>query len=160
LRWEEKYADGETARLTALAAQLTQMNIRTIVTYSIPAAIAAKNSTSTIPIVVAAAGDLLANGLVATLARPGGNVTGIDELVPGLTAKRLVLLNEAVSLQAPVAVLSSATGPTHARQLREAEDTAQMLGITLHVFRVHDATEIGSAMLSIAAERPSALLVG
>jgi len=90
---------------------------------------------------------------------PGGNITGIDEVVPGLSAKRLQLLNEAVPVKSPVAILSSATGPTHAKQMQDSERAAQSLGVTLKTFKIGDAKEIDAAFDSIAQERASALLV-
>ena len=108
---------------------------------------------------MAAAGDFVGNGLAASMERPGGNVTGIDEFVPGLAAKRLQLLHDAVSLRSPVAILSSATGPTHARQMEESLHLAQALGLTFKVFRINNANEIESSFDAIATEQPSGLLV-
>jgi putative ABC transport system substrate-binding protein len=113
LEIEQRYADGVIERLPTLVDELLKAHVSVIVTGSIPAALAAKKVTASIPIVVAAAGDFVGNGLAASLQRPGGNITGVDEVVPGLSAKRLELLNEAVPVKSPVAILSSATGPTH-----------------------------------------------
>lgn len=159
LEIEQRYADGVIERLPTLVDELARAHVSVIVTASIPAALAAKKVTASIPIVVAAAGDFVGNGLAASLQHPGGNITGIDEVVPGLSAKRLELLNEAVPVKSPVAILSSATGPTHAKQMQDAERAAQSLGVALKTFKIGDATEIDAAFDSIAQERAGALLV-
>jgi putative ABC transport system substrate-binding protein len=87
LEIEERYANGLIERLPTLADELAKAHVSVIVTGSIPAALAAKKATASIPIVVAAAGDLVGNGLAASLQHPGGNITGIDEVIPGLSAK-------------------------------------------------------------------------
>jgi putative ABC transport system substrate-binding protein len=159
LEIEQRYADGLLERLPSLVDELIKAKVSVIVTGSIPAALAAKKVTTSIPIVVAAAGDFVGNGLAASLQHPGGNITGIDEVVPGLSAKRLELLNEAVSVKSPVAILSSATGPTHAKQMKDSERAAQSLGVALKTFKIGDAKELDAAFDSIAQERASALLV-
>jgi len=159
LEFEQRYSDGVIERLPTLVDELTKANVSVIVTGSIPAALAAKKVTASVPIVVAAAGDFVGNGLAASLQRPGGNITGVDEVVPGLSAKRLELLNEAVPVISPVAILSSATGPTHAKQMQDSERAAQSLGVTLKTFKIGEAKEIDAAFDSIAQERAGTLLV-
>jgi putative ABC transport system substrate-binding protein len=156
---EPRYAEGKLDRLPTLAAELVELKVDVIVLGSIPAALAAQKATRSIPIVVAAAGDFAGNGLVASLEQPGGNITGLDEVVPGLAGKRLRLLSEAVPLRSPVAILSSATGPTHAKQMQDAEITAASLGIKLAVMRVADATEFEGAFEAMAREKASATVV-
>jgi ABC-type uncharacterized transport system substrate-binding protein len=156
---ESRFAEGKFDRLPTLAAELVELKVDVIVLGSIPAALAAQKATKTIPIVVAAAGDFVGNGLVASLEQPGGNITGLDEVVPGLAGRRLRLLNEAVRLQSPVAILSSATGPTHAKQVQDAESTAASLGIRLVTMRVSDAKDFDSAFDAMAREKASAVLV-
>jgi putative tryptophan/tyrosine transport system substrate-binding protein len=159
LEIEQRYADGLLERLPGLVDELVKANVSVIVTSSIPSALAAKKVTASIPIVVAAAGDFVGNGLAVTLEHPGGNITGIDELVPGLSARRLELLNEAVAVKSAVAILSSATGPTHAKQMEDSERAASALGVTLKTFKIQDAKEIDAAFDSIAQAQASALLV-
>jgi putative tryptophan/tyrosine transport system substrate-binding protein len=101
---EPRYAEGKLDRLPSLAAELVQQKVELIVLGSIPAALAAQKATKSIPIVVAAAGDFVGNGLVTSLERPGFNITGLDEVVPGLAGERLRLLAQAVPLRSPVAV--------------------------------------------------------
>lgn len=117
-RIEARYAEGQLDRLPALAAELVELKVDVIVLGSIPSVLAAQRATKTVPIVVAAAGDLIGNRLVESLEQPGRNITGLDEVVPGLAGKRLRLLNEAFRLRSPVAILSSATTATHAKQMQ------------------------------------------
>jgi putative tryptophan/tyrosine transport system substrate-binding protein len=156
---EARYAEGKLDRLRTLAAELVELKVDVIVLGSIPAALAAQDTTNNIPIVVAAAGDFVGNGLVASLERPGRNITGLDEVVPGLAGERLRLLAQAVPLRSPVAVLSSATGPTHTKQMQDAEPVAASLGITLVVMRVRDVNDFDAAFESMAREKASAVVV-
>ena len=143
---EARYAEGKLDRLRTLAAELVELKVDVIVLGSIPAALAAQDTTNNIPIVVAAAGDFVGNGLVASLERPGRNITGLDEVVPGLAGERLRLLAQTVPLRSPVAVLSSATGPTHMKQMQDAEPVAASLGIKLVVMRVRDVNDFEAAL--------------
>ncbi len=156
---EARYAEGKLQRLPMLAAELVAQKVDVIILGSIPAALAAQKATKSIPIVVAAAGDFVGNGLVVSLDHPGGNITGLDEVVPGLAAKRLQILNEAVPLRSPVAILSSATGPTHEAQLRDAETAAASLGVRLITFRISQASEIDGAFEEMARQKTSGLVV-
>ncbi len=156
---EFRYAEGKLDRLPTLAAELVELKVDVIVLGSIPAALAAQKATKSIPIVVAAAGDFVGNGLVASLEQPGGNITGLDEVVPGLAGKRLRLLSEAVRLRSSVAILSSATGPTHAKQMQDVESTAESLGIRLMVMRVSDIKDFEGAFEAMASEKASATVV-
>ncbi|WP_084807490.1 ABC transporter substrate-binding protein [Bradyrhizobium sp. NAS80.1] len=159
LEIEQRYADGNAERLPILVGELIAAKVNVIVTASIPFALATMNAAANIPIVVAAAGDFVGNGLAASMERPGGTITGIDEVVPGLSAKRLELLIEAVGVKSPVAVLSSATGPTHAKQMQETEEVARSLGVTLKTVRIGNANEIEPAFEEMTRERATALLV-
>jgi putative tryptophan/tyrosine transport system substrate-binding protein len=156
---EPRYAEGKLDRLPTLAAELVELKVDVIVLGSIPSALAAQKATKSIPIVVAAAGDFVGNGLVASLERPGWNITGIDEIVPGLAGERLRLLAQAVPLRSPVAVLSSATGPTHAKQMQDAEPSAAALGTNLIVMRVAHAKDLEGAFEAMAREKASAVVV-
>jgi ABC-type uncharacterized transport system substrate-binding protein len=157
--FEQRYADGNPERIPTLVGELVAANVDVIVTGSIPSAIATKKAATNIPIVVPAAGDFVGNGLAASMERPGGTITGIDEVVPGLSAKRLELLNEAALVRSPVAILSSATGPTHTKQMQDTEQVARSLGVTLKTIRISDPKEIEPAFELMAQERASALLV-
>ncbi len=156
---ESRYAEGKLDRLPALAAELVQLKVDVIVLGSIPSALAAQKATKTIPIVVAAAGDFVGNGLVASAEQPGGNITGLDEVVPGLAGSRLRLLNEAARLRSPVAILSSATGPTHTKQMQDAESAAASLGVKLVTMRVAEPKDFENAFEAMARQKASAVVV-
>ena len=156
---EPRYGEGKLHRLPTLVSELVQQKVDVIVLGSIPAALAAQKATKTIPIIVAAAGDFVGNGLVASLERPGTNITGLDEVVPGLAGERLRLLAQAVPLRSPVAVLSSATTPTHAKQMEDAEPAAASLGVKLVVMRVTDAKNFERTFEEWAREKVSAVVV-
>jgi putative ABC transport system substrate-binding protein len=109
--FERRYAEGQYDRLSALATELARLNVDVIVTASSPPAKAAKSATTSIPIVILDPGDPVATGLVTSLARPGGNVTGVSSITPELAAKRLEMLKEAAPKTSRVAVLFNAVIP-------------------------------------------------
>lgn len=151
-------ADSDSERLPALAAELVALNVDVIVTASTPAITAAKESTSSIPIVFASAGDPVAAGLVATLARPGGNVTGITILSPELSGKRLELLKETVPHLSRVAVLTNPATPAQA-SLGEFDAAARALGISVQLFKAQRPSELQSAFSAIIQDRLGALII-
>ena len=115
---EERNSEGRNERLSDLASALVRLNVNIIVTSGTPATLAAKQATTTIPIVITGAGDPVRSGLVSSLAHPGGNVTGLTVLGPGLAAKRLELLKEAVPNMSRVAFLWNPANPDPKRQDR------------------------------------------
>jgi putative ABC transport system substrate-binding protein len=149
-RWaEEKYE-----RLPQLAAELVRLKVDIIVTHGNPGSLAAKNATSTLPIVMASSADPVAIGLVASLARPGGNVTGMTGFVPETVAKRLELLKDAFPRVRQVAVLLNPDNPGNINYVFPAmEATAKSLRLELHQFRIRGAGDIDSAFAAIA-KRP------
>ena len=167
LEIEPKYAEGVPERLPGLMDDLAKAKVSVIVTSSVASALAAKKAASSIPVVVVAASDFVGNGLASSLVHPGGNITGIDEDVPGLSTIRLELLKEAVRIKSPVAVLSAATGPTHEKLMADSERAAHALGVALKTFKIEDAQktgeetgkEIDAAFDSIAKEQATAILV-
>jgi ABC-type uncharacterized transport system substrate-binding protein len=142
-------------QLQAHARDMVRLNVEVIVTAGSQGVRAAKSATSTIPIVMGNVGDAVSQGFVASLARPGGNVTGISSLNTELSAKRLALLKEAFPRLMRVAVLREAVG--EADTLRAAEATARSLGLTLEVFQVRDADELPSAFAAMTAAHLGAL---
>ena len=144
-------------QLQAQARDMVRLNVEVIVTAGSQGVRAAKSATSTIPIVMGNVGDAVSQGFVASLARPGGNVTGISSLNTELSAKRLALLKEAVPKLVRVAVLREAVG--EADTLRAAEATARSLGLTLEVYQVRDADELASAFGAMTAAHLGALQV-
>ena len=133
---EYRYAEGKLDRLPALAAELVRLKVDVIVTGGPAATRAAKEATATIPIVMAQDGDPVGNGFVASLARPGGNITGLSTLAPELSGKRLELLKEIVPKLSRVAVFGTSTNPGNAQALKEMELAAEALGVKLQYLDV------------------------
>jgi putative ABC transport system substrate-binding protein len=157
---EYRWADNQVARLPELATELVRRRPAVIITTGGPlSALAAKSATTAVPIVFNVAEDPVSLGLVASLARPGGNVTGVTILATELTAKRLELLRELVPGVVRVAVFaypsSSATDVT----LRELETAARAMGLRIQVLRVSTNREIDEAFATFGQERPDALFV-
>jgi putative tryptophan/tyrosine transport system substrate-binding protein len=157
---EYRWADGRFDRLPALAAELVRLGVNVIVAANTPAALAAKNATSTIPIILVTSGDPVGSGLVASLARPGGNVTGLS-LMPTLaiSGKQLELLKEAFPTVTHVAVLANPANPPTAGLLMEIELAARSLGLRIRVVQVREPKEFGDAFATMKSERAPALLV-
>jgi putative ABC transport system substrate-binding protein len=155
---ESRWAAGHRERLAELAADLVRLEVAVIVAESTPAALAAKQATPTIPIVTAAIGDPVAVGLVASLARPGGNVTGLTFQAPELSGKRLELLKEAAPQTTLVAVLWNAANPAHMRNLEGVKAAAHALGLQPHVVAVRTPADFDRAFEAMATTRPSALI--
>jgi putative tryptophan/tyrosine transport system substrate-binding protein len=159
---EYRWAEGQFDRLAALAAELVRRQVAVIVaTGGISSAMAAKAATTTIPIVFLAAEDPVRVGLVASLARPGGNLTGINFLNTELAAKRLGLLRELVPGAARVAVLLNPANAMNAETtLRDAKAAARAMGLQIQVLNASTSGEINAAFASLGRERPDALFVG
>ena len=156
---ERRYANGQMARLPQLAAELAHLPLDVILTQSFPAALAAKEATSTIPIVVMGAGDPVATGLVASFARPGGNITGVSALETELSGKRLELLKEAFPKLARVAVLWNAADFGMTLKFREIELAAQALRVAVQALAVREAKDFDGAFSEMMRKRPDALFV-
>jgi len=156
---ETRFADGKPERLPELAEQLVRKRVDVLLVGSTPGALAAKKATSTIPIVMVTTGDPVGGGLVASLARPGGNLTGVTALGEVLTVKRLELLKEAVPRVTRVAVLTNPASPYTVSFLRERESAARALGVQLQVLQAQDPTKLEQAFAAMAGERAGALMV-
>ena len=154
--FEHRDAAGRADRLPALAGELVRLNVDVIVTQSNVAALAAKHATQTIPIVMAIAGDPVEAGLVASLARPGGNVTGLTLMQTELSGKRLELLKEVAPNITLVAVIWNPTDPPAARSLQETEAAARSLGLKLHAIEARSRADLEAAFKAVAAVRPGA----
>jgi putative ABC transport system substrate-binding protein len=159
---EYRWAEGQFDRLPALAAELVRRQVAAIVATGGPATpMAAKAATTTIPIVFLAAEDPVGVGLVASLAHPGGNLTGINFLNSELAAKRLGLLRELVPGAARVAVLVNPANAVNAETtLRDAQAAARAMGLQIRVLNASTSREINAAFASLGRERPDALFVG
>lgn len=130
---EFRFAEGEETQLADVAAELVQLNTDLIVAASSPAIRAAQLATKTIPSVMALRADPVRTGFVASLARPGGNITGLSHLAPELNGKRLELLKEAVPRVSRVAALLNPSNPAAAASLRETQSAARSLAVQLQI---------------------------
>jgi putative ABC transport system substrate-binding protein len=157
---EYRGADGMNERLPGLAAELVGRQVDIIVTGgATPVAIAAKQATDTIPIVFVGVGDPVGNGLIASFARPGGNLTGTSNFSPETAAKRLQLLKEVVPGATRVDVVWNFANPATAPEWDETQAAARQLGVTLQQRDVRDPAQIEGTFQAMAAARPDALLV-
>jgi putative tryptophan/tyrosine transport system substrate-binding protein len=147
--------DGGQDRVEGLAADLVGRNVDVIVTGGTPAAKALKTATGTIPIVMAIIGDPVAAGLVASLARPGGNATGFSIVAPDLSGKRLELLKEIVPEVSPVAVMLNTRNPQSQFELNEMQAAARAMGLQLHPVQVSPEDTFSRTRFFSASERRS-----
>src|SRR5215510_11896053 len=156
---EWRSADGKLDRLPALAAELVQLKVDIIVTGGRSATRAAKEATSTIPIVTTQDSDPVANGFVASLARPGGNITGLSTLAPELSGKQLELMKEIIPKLSRVAVFGSSTSRDNAQSLREVELAAGVLKVKVQYLDVLDPKDIETAFQAASNGRADGVLV-
>jgi putative ABC transport system substrate-binding protein len=157
---ESRWAEGRFERLPDLAAELVRLKVDVIVSLVTQASLAAKRATATIPIVMVGVGDPLGSGLVASLARPGGNITGPSSMLAEVSGKQLALLKEAVPKASPVAVLWNPANPVwQAAALRETEGAARALGLRLQLLEARGPDELEGAFAAMTAEHAGALFV-
>jgi putative ABC transport system substrate-binding protein len=155
---EWRYSAGRGERFPDLAAELVRLKVNVIVAAAAPATHASKQATTTIPIVGIALSDPVGQGLVASLARPGGNVTGLATLFPELAAKRLKLLKETLPGVSRVAVLWNAANPGNVLQIGETKVAAQTLGLRLQSVEVRGPEDFQGAFAAMTRGRPEALV--
>jgi putative tryptophan/tyrosine transport system substrate-binding protein len=156
---EYRWAAGNADRLPALAEELVRLKVDLIVAGATPVIQAAKNATSTIPIVMPSAADPVGTGLVASLARPGGNVTGMSHMHPELAGKRLELLREVLPKLSRVAFLGYGPGTGHQPFVKEAQDAAQSFKIRFQSLVLQRPEEIDGAFSAMIKERSGALII-
>jgi putative tryptophan/tyrosine transport system substrate-binding protein len=142
---EWRYAEGKEELVPKLAAELVQLNVETIVTDGTNVTRTAKNATKTIPIVMASDADPVGNGFVASLARPGGNITGLTNLLAGLSGKRLELLKEAIPGILRVGILWNPENPSAVSGFKETQEAARALAIQLQSLEVRSADDFAGA---------------
>ena len=157
---EYRWAEGHYDRLPALAADLVGRKVDLIMASSPPSALAAKSATSTIPIVFRSGADPVGDGLVASLARPGGNLTGISNLADELTAKRLELLSELVPQARLIALLVNPNNGTAEHVIRDMQEAARIKELQLHILKAGTESEIDAAFATLVQQHASALVVG
>ena len=155
-----RWAEGQYDRLPALVADLTRRQVTVLVAITTLGALAAKAATTTIPIVFLSAEDPVTLGLVASLARPGGNLTGINIFTTELVAKRLELLRELVPGAVRVAVLVNPAYPDSELMVRDVAAAARAMGLQIQVLNASTSREINAAFANLVHERPDALFVG
>jgi putative tryptophan/tyrosine transport system substrate-binding protein len=155
---EYRWAEGREERFAQIAAEFVRLKVDIIVTSGTPQVLAAKQATSVIPIVFAAAGDPVASGLVASLARPGGNATGLSSLVADLAGKRLELLREVVPALRRLAIMGNVGNPLTVLELGEVQAAAGTLGLEVHTLEIRQAQDITPAFEALKG-RADALYV-
>jgi len=156
---EFRWAEGKYDRLPDLAAELVRLKVDVLVTGGTAGISAVKHATTTIPVVMTSSGDAVASGLVASLARPGGNITGSTFFVPELMAKRVELLKEALPRTRRVAALVNADDPSHVPVLKAMETTARSLTVELQKFAVRGPHDFEGAFSAMAKSRVDAVVV-
>ncbi len=156
---ENLVSEGRSERFPALATELVQRKVDLIVAAGTPPTTAAKNATATIPIVFFFVGDPVGSGFVASLGRPGGNITGLGGLGPGLIGKQLALLKEAVPKATRIAMMVNSVFPLHTLGRAEVELVARSLGLTLTPVELRVPEDIDGAFATIAREKAHALLI-
>ncbi len=158
--FEYRWAEGHYERLPALAAELVRREVAVIISIGgVNSAVAAKPSTATIPIVFATGGDPIKMGLVASLARPGGNVTGVSFLTDTLVAKEFEVLRETIPKAALVGCLVNPTGATAESETKDLRAVAESVGQKLLVVHAHTDSELEAAFVTLAQQHPGALMV-
>ena len=155
---ERRYANNQLDRLPGLAAELVSLNVDVIVANGTLAPLAAKRATSTIPIVMSSAGDPIGSGLIASLAQPGGNVTGLSVMSPDLGGKRLEMLRELLPRVFRVAVLWNAANPYSALVFKETQTAAASTEVELYSLEVRSPSDLDTAFQSAIRQRPDAMI--
>jgi putative tryptophan/tyrosine transport system substrate-binding protein len=156
---EYRGAEGQYERFPDLVVELVRLKVDVLMVPSRSAALAAKQATSTIPIVMVGLGDPVGSGLVASLARPGGNITGVTSLAPDLVGKQLEFLKDVLPTVSRGAVLWNPANPVHALQVRAAEVAAQALGVQLHLVEARGPEAFDCTFAAMTSAPAGALLV-
>ncbi|MEP6657053.1 MAG: ABC transporter substrate-binding protein [Betaproteobacteria bacterium] len=156
---EYRWAEGNYERLPRLVAELIALEVEVIVTAGTPAALAVKRASTTVPLVMVAVGDPVGTGLVASLALPGGNVTGLTSIAPDLEGKRLELLNAIVPRLSHIAVLWNPDNAFHVTAEKEVHAAAEALRMKVHSVRVRTTEDLDQGFDAIAGQRPGALIM-
>jgi putative ABC transport system substrate-binding protein len=156
---EYRWAEGRYERLPRLVAELLAAKVEVIVTAGTPATLAVKRATTTVPLVMVAVGDPVGTGIIPSLARPGGNITGLSSIAPDLEGKRLELLRELVPGLAHVGVFWNPSNAFHAVSMKQARAAAGALKIKLLLLSVKKAEDLDAAFAELLKQKPEALLI-
>ena len=156
---EFRWAEGNSNRLPALAAELAMLRIDAIVSQGTQATDAARRAATTIPIVFAVAGDPIGTGLVSSLARPGGNVTGLTDIAPEMAGKRLALLREVAPGITRIAVLWNPANPSAAPQMRDTSAVARSFALLIRSLELKDVSQLENAFATAVQDRAGAVIV-
>ena len=159
LAFEFRWADGNASRLSALAGELGKLKVDAIVTQGTQATDMARRAVTSIPIVFAVAGDPVGTGLVSSLARPGGNVTGLTDIAPEITGKRLELIREALPGVTRIAVLWNPANPSAEPQMKQTSAMARSLGLSMRSLELRDVSQIEGALVTAVQDQARAVLV-
>jgi hypothetical protein len=159
IQFEFRSADGEPTRLRELALELVRLKVDIIVASQTPAVTAARQATTEIPIVMASAGDPVATGLISSLARPGGNITGLSGTAAEASAKTLELIREVLPSTRRVAVLANAPDPFSRPYVEQIEQAGRALGIAIQTIMVRGVEELDAAFATMDKERADAVMV-
>jgi putative ABC transport system substrate-binding protein len=159
LQIDYRWAEGNYERFPKLIAELLALHVDVIVTAGTPSALAVKRATTSVPLVMIAVGDPIGTGIVPSLARPGGNITGLSSIAPELEGKRLELLREIMPKLSHVAVLTNPVNPFHKAALQQARDAAHALHIKILPLGIKATEDLDGAFATIVRERPEALLI-
>jgi putative ABC transport system substrate-binding protein len=160
VKFEYRWAEGQYDRLSALAADLVRRQVTVITAEGVTSALVAKTATTTVPIVFYFGGDPVELGLVASLNRPGGNLTGVTPLNTALGPKRLELLHELVPTASTIALLVNPAGPSAEGHLRDLPGAARTIGVQLHVLRASSERDFDTVFATLGELRVGALLIG
>jgi putative ABC transport system substrate-binding protein len=156
---ERRFAEGRNDRLPGFAEELVRLKVEVVVTVTTPAVLAIKKATAAIPIVFTLVSDPVALGVVSSLARPGGNLSGFAQLTVELTGKRVELFKEAVPSLKSVVILTDSANPTSALALKEAQIAARRLGLEARLIEVRDADQLEPAFTTLAREPACGVLL-
>jgi ABC-type uncharacterized transport system substrate-binding protein len=159
LRFEYRWAGGDDERLPELANDLVHLNVELIVVSGTPAILALKKATTTIPIVMAAAGDPIGTGIVKSLANPGGNITGMSNMIPDVGGKRLQLLKQFAPNADHIGIIWNANNSVHQSVIHESESAARILNVRLRPLQVQTAVDFDSAFETGSREHIDSLIV-
>src|SRR5205807_2836452 len=159
IRFEFRSAEGQIDRLPELAAELVRLKVDVIVTWFTPTAVAAKQATRDIPIVMAETGDPIGTGLVASLPRPGGNVTGVAAVTAELAGKSVQLIRDMLPSARRVAALANATDPFSKPFLEQIKLGGEATGTTINPVSIGDSEELEAAFAAMEKDRPDAVIV-